>query len=116
MPVAAIFLYCVMPFASRSFKFTAIAPVNIPDVSQFCAMQFMWGGYSCRKGVDCTIHSKILEPLGRYVILKAEINGKMYVLINVYAPNKDTNITQILITFAIFHVIILFPCYFSYFC
>ena len=79
-------------------------------------MQFMWGGYSCRKGVDCTIHSKILEPLGRYVILKAEINGKMYVLINVYAPNKDTNITQILITFAIFHVIILFPCYFSYFC
>ena len=39
-----------------------------------------------RKGVDCTIHSKILDPLGRYIILKAEIEDKMYVLINVYAP------------------------------
>ena len=33
-----------------------------------------------KKGVDCTIHSKILDPLGRYVILKAEINDKLYVL------------------------------------
>ena len=49
-----------------------------------------------KKGVDCTIHSKILDPLGRYVILKAEINDKMYVLINVYAPNKDTNIINFL--------------------
>ena len=45
-----------------------------------------------KKGLDCTIHSKILNPLGRYVILKAEVNDKMYVLINVYAPNKDINI------------------------
>ena len=42
-----------------------------------------------KKGVDCTIHSKILHPLGQYVKLKAEINDKMHVLINVYAPNKD---------------------------
>ena len=49
-----------------------------------------------KKGVDCTIHSKILDPLGRYVILKAEINDKMYVLINIYAPNKDTNIINFL--------------------
>jgi len=49
-----------------------------------------------KKGVDCTIHSKILDPLGRYVILKAEINDKMYVLINVYAPNKDTNVINFL--------------------
>ena len=49
-----------------------------------------------KKGVDCTIHSKILDPLGRYVILKAEINNKMYVLINVYAPNKDANIIKFL--------------------
>ena len=48
------------------------------------------------KGVDCSIHSKILDPLGRYVILKAEINDKMYVLINVYAPNKDANIIKFL--------------------
>ena len=48
------------------------------------------------KGVDCSIHSKILDPLGRYVILKAEINDKMYVLINVNAPNKDANIIKFL--------------------
>ena len=44
-----------------------------------------------KKGVDCTIHSKTLDPLGRYFILKAEINDKMYAFINVYAPNKDAN-------------------------
>ena len=49
-----------------------------------------------KKGVDCTIHSKTLNPLGRYVILKAEVNDKMYVLINVYAPNKDINIINFL--------------------
>ena len=48
------------------------------------------------KGVDCTIHSKTLHPLGRYVILKAEIKDKMYVLIDVYAPNKDANIIKFL--------------------
>ena len=53
-------------------------------------------GSSNSWGVDCTIHSKILDPLGRYVILKAEINDKMYVLINVYAPNKDANIIKFL--------------------
>ena len=42
-----------------------------------------------KNGVDCTIHKKVLDPLGRYIILKAEIKDKMYVLINVYAPNKD---------------------------
>ena len=36
-----------------------------------------------KKGVDCTIHSKIIDPLGRYIILKAEM------MINIYAPNKD---------------------------
>ena len=43
-----------------------------------------------KKGVDCTVHSRILDPSGRYIILKAEINDKMYV----YAPNKDTNISN----------------------
>ena len=49
-----------------------------------------------KKGVDCIIHSKILDPGGRYVILKAEIKDKMYLLINIYAPNKDTNIVEFL--------------------
>jgi len=34
--------------------------------------------------------------MGRYVILKAEINDKMYVLINVYAPNKAAIIIKFL--------------------
>ena len=47
-----------------------------------------------KKGVDCTIHSKIWDPSGRYIILKAETEDKMYILINIYAPNKDTNIVN----------------------
>lgn len=42
-----------------------------------------------KKGVDCAIHYKIPDPLGRYTILKAETRDKMYLLINIYAPNKD---------------------------
>ena len=39
---------------------------------------------------DCTIHQKILDgPLGRFIVLKADIKDKTYVLLNVYAPNKD---------------------------
>ena len=49
-----------------------------------------------KNGVDCTIHKKVLDPLGRYIILKAEIKDKMYVLINVYAPNKDKDIVAFL--------------------
>ena len=37
-------------------------------------------------GVDCPLHS---HSLGRYIILKAEIKDQIYVLINIYAPNKD---------------------------
>ena len=51
-----------------------------------------------KKGVDCVIHSKILDSQGSYIILKAEIKDKMYVLINIYAPNKDTSIIQFLNT------------------
>ena len=51
-----------------------------------------------KKGVDCVFHSKILDPQGRYIILKAEIKDKMYMLINIYAPNKDTCIIKFLNT------------------
>ena len=47
-----------------------------------------------KKNVDCTIHSKILDPSGQFVIIKTEIKDKMYVLINIYAPNKDPNIVS----------------------
>ena len=35
------------------------------------------------------INHKIVDPEGRYIILKACIQDKVYVLINVYAPSKD---------------------------
>ena len=47
-----------------------------------------------KNGVDCTIYRKILDPLGRYIILKAQIQEKIYVLINVYAPNKDKELVK----------------------
>ena len=39
------------------------------------------------------IHTKILDPFGRYLILKTAINEKIYTLINVYARKKDKDIT-----------------------
>ena len=47
-----------------------------------------------KNGVDCTIYHKILNPLGCYIILKAQIQEKNYVLINVYAPNKDKDLVR----------------------
>ena len=41
------------------------------------------------RGVDYCIQSKIIDPLGRFIIVKVEIEHNLYVLINVYAPNKD---------------------------
>ena len=42
-----------------------------------------------KNGIDCTINHKIVDLDGRYITLKACIQDKDYVLINVYAPNKD---------------------------
>ena len=39
-----------------------------------------------KNGLDC---NTILGPMGRYIILKADLKDSRYVLINVYAPNKD---------------------------
>ena len=42
-----------------------------------------------KNGIYCSINHKIADSEGRYIILKACIQDKDYVLINVYAPNKD---------------------------
>ena len=47
-----------------------------------------------KNGFDCTNHQKILDPLGRFIILKADIKDKTNVLINVYAPNKDKDLSS----------------------
>ena len=45
-----------------------------------------------KAGFDCSINQQILDPLGRYIIVKAAIQDKTYVLINLYAPNKDEDL------------------------
>ena len=47
-----------------------------------------------KRGVDYKVHSKFLDPQGRYIILKAEIRDKTFVMINVYAPNKNMELTH----------------------
>ena len=41
-------------------------------------------------------HSAILDPLGRYLIVKATIFDKQYVLLNIYALNKDKDLLAFL--------------------
>ena len=45
-----------------------------------------------KKGVDCIIHSKTIDPLRRFILLRAEIANEKYTLINIYAPNKDNDL------------------------
>ena len=47
-----------------------------------------------KRGVDFSVQSKILDPMGRFIILKADIADTTYVLINIYAPNKDKEIAN----------------------
>lgn len=49
-----------------------------------------------KKGLDCVIHSQIVDTSGRYIVVKAAIKDKMYVLVNIYAPNKDEDIIKFL--------------------
>jgi exonuclease III len=41
------------------------------------------------KSLEFTLHSKILDPKGRYIVLKIEIEDTIYGLINGYAPTSD---------------------------
>ena len=49
-----------------------------------------------KNNLDCTIHHTVLaiDPMGRYIILKAYIIGITYLLINLYAPNKDKDLKE----------------------
>ena len=47
-----------------------------------------------KRGVDFSVQSKILDPMGRFIILKADITDTTYVLRNIYAPNKDKEIAN----------------------
>ena len=41
-------------------------------------------------GFDCKIKRKIVDPMGRYIGIKAEIKDENYLLFNGYAPNNDS--------------------------
>ena len=47
-----------------------------------------------KNNLDCTIHHTFLDPMGRYIILKADIEDTAYLLINVYALNKDKDLIE----------------------
>ena len=42
-----------------------------------------------RNGFNCTIQNTIIDPSGHFIALKVDLEDKVYVLINIYAPNKD---------------------------
>ena len=49
-----------------------------------------------KKAVEVIVHSKIMDPQRCFIILKVEFNENLYVLINVYAPNKDNDSVKFL--------------------
>ena len=51
--------------------------------------------YLFKNGFDFTLQSVISDPLGRYLIVKANIQDKQYVLVNIYAPNKDKDLLEL---------------------
>ena len=48
-------------------------------------------GIFFRNGFDCKITKKMVDPLGSYIALEAKINDEKYFLVNIYAPNKDSD-------------------------
>ena len=42
-----------------------------------------------RNKFNCTIQNTVSDPSGRFLVLKVTIEDKVYVLINIYTPNKD---------------------------
>ena len=47
-----------------------------------------------RKGFDCKIIKKVIDPNGRYISIEVQINDKKYFLVNVYGPNNDNQAVQ----------------------
>ena len=42
-----------------------------------------------RNKFNCTVKKMVSDPSGRFIILKVVIEDNVYVLINIYAPNRD---------------------------
>ena len=42
-----------------------------------------------RNKFNCTVKKTVSDPSGHFIILKVVIEDKVYVLINIYGPNRD---------------------------
>ena len=47
-----------------------------------------------RNNTNYSVLSTTQDPLGRFITLKIQIDGKAYVLVNIYVPNKDKDLIQ----------------------
>ena len=45
-----------------------------------------------RNNTNYSVLSTTRDPLGRSIILKIQIDDKVYVLVNIYAPNKGKDL------------------------
>ena len=86
-----------MPKKNADFTITFFCSKHISTIEHETSWRHEWGAevisasgtWDARGlavlfkiGVDCKIHSKLWDPEGRYIILKAEIQDKPLVLIN----------------------------------
>ena len=47
-----------------------------------------------RKGFDCKIIKKNIDPAWRFISVQTQINDENYFLVNVYGPNNDNQSVQ----------------------
>ena len=66
-------------------------------------IEFVHGSCSARgaaillcNGFNCKIKRKIVDPIGRYIGIEAEIKDENFLLFNVYAPNNDSQSAKVL--------------------
>ena len=66
-------------------------------------IEFAHGSSSARgaaillcNGFNCKIKRKIVDPIGRYIGIEAEIKDENFLLFNVYAPNNDSQSAKVL--------------------
>ena len=45
-----------------------------------------------RNNTNYSVLSTTQDPLGRFITLKIQIDGKAYVLVNIYVPTKDKDL------------------------
>ena len=54
----------------------------------------MWNCNTDQQQGNCSVLHTIPDPLGRFIISKIKVDDKVYVLVNIYAPNKDKESVQ----------------------